>query len=231
MTTKPDPKPARPERAVRNAVAQLVVIALACVAVFGFVQAARSDDRRATCASFCALKPTYAARDRRAPDFELKDMDGKPVRLSSFRGKTVVLNFWTKTCQPCLKEMPSLQDLGKIVRDRGNIVLLAVSTDAGPDSVRDTLKVVLDGEEPSFPVLFDPDLDVVKDKFGTTLYPETWIIDPDGFIRARFDGERDWAAPFALEIAEMARLGPGCPVRFEKGKATGPHAALCAVEE
>lgn len=242
MSTSPtpprDPAPATstsvaagdPSRATRSAAAQLIVIALACVAVFGFVQAARSDQRRTGCASFCAMRPTYAGRDRAAPDFELPDMTGQKVRLSSFRGKTVVLNFWTKTCQPCLKEMPSLQDLGKIAKQRGDVVLLAVSTDAGPDDVRETLQVVMNGEEPSFPILFDPELTVVKEKYGTTLYPETWIIDPDGFIRARFDGERDWSSAFAIEVADMANQGPGCPVTFDKGEPGGPFAALCAIE-
>lgn len=224
------PPPPDPMRGLRSAAAQLAVIAVACVAVFGFVQAARSDERRTTCASFCAMRPTYAARDRLAPDFELPDMNGQPVRLSSFRGKTVVLNFWTKTCQPCLKEMPALQDLGKIAKQRGDVVLVTVSTDAGPDAVRETLQVVMNGEEPSFPVLFDPDLEVVKDRFGTSLYPETWIIDPQGYVRARFDGEREWASPFAIEVADMAGKGPGCPVGFAKGQPTGPFASLCAVE-
>lgn len=221
---------ADPARATRSAAAQLIVIAVACVAVFGFVQAARSDQRRTGCASFCAMRPTYAGRDRAAPDFELPDMNGQKVRLSSFRGKTVVLNFWTKTCQPCLKEMPSLQDLGKIAKQRGDVVLLAVSTDAGPDDVRETLQVVMNGEEPSFPILFDPELTVVKEKYGTTLYPETWIIDPEGFIRARFDGERDWSSPFAIEVADMANRGAGCPVPFDKGEPSGPFAALCQME-
>lgn len=222
--------PTDPMRGLRSAAAQLAVIAVACVAVFGFVQAARSDERRTSCASFCAMRPTYAARDRLAPDFELPDMNGQPVKLSSFRGKTVVLNFWTKTCQPCLKEMPALQDLGKIAKQRGNVVLVTISTDAGPDAVRETLQVVMNGEEPSFPVLFDPDLEVVKDKYGTSLYPETWIIDPQGYIRARFDGEREWASPFAIEVADMAGKGPGCPVGFAKGQPTGPFASLCVME-
>ncbi len=226
----PAPKPEASSRAMRSAAAQLVVIALACAAVFGFVQAARSDDRRTTCASFCALHPQYAGRNRMAPDFELKDSEGKPMRLADYRGKTVLLNFWTKTCQPCLKEMPSLQELGKILAKRDDIVLIAVSTDEGPESIDETLKVVLENEKPSFRIAFDPDLDVVREKFGTKLFPETWIIDPQGFIRARFDGERNWTAPFALEVAEMVSGGAGCPVDFDKGAPTGPFASLCAVD-
>ncbi len=226
-------RPARPDagsRAMRSAAAQLVVIALACAAVFGFVQAARSDDRRTSCASFCALHPQYAGKNRLAPDFELKDADGKPMRLSDYRGKTVILNFWTKTCQPCLKEMPSLHELGKILAKREDIVLLAVSTDAGPEAVDETMRTILENEKPSFRIGFDPDLEVVRDKFGTKLFPETWVIDPQGYIRARFDGERNWTAPFALEVAESMNAGAGCPVDFDKGTPTGPFANLCSVE-
>jgi len=47
-------------------------------------------------------------------------------------------------------------------------------------------------------VLFDPDKRVVRDKFGTRMYPETWVIDSEGIIRFRVDGARDWSDPVAL---------------------------------
>jgi hypothetical protein len=55
-------------------------------------------------------------------------------------------------------------------------------------------------------VLFDPDKSVVRGKFGTRLYPETWVIDPEGVIRVRIDGGRDWSAPIAIEMIESASL-------------------------
>ncbi len=217
--------------------AQLGFIAVAALAVFGFVQAAQSDQRRTSCSALCALGPNYANRNRIAPDFELPDMSGKKVRLSDFRGKTVILNFWTKTCGPCKEEIPALAELAGTLKKHDNIVLLTVSTDDGPDAVRDTLKVLLDqngttdavknGEAP-FPILFDPELDVVRGKYGTTLFPETWIIDPRGVIRARFDRALDWSSALAIEVAEMANTpGPGCLTQFDQGKATGPFAGLC----
>src|SRR5689334_19787267 len=173
-----------------STIAQLAFIVFAAVTVFCFIRAARNDQRQTSCSALCALGPVYAGRNRTAPDFELPDMNGKPVRLSSFRGKTVFLNFWTKTCAPCLQEMPALAELGRIAQSRKDIVVLTVSTDEGPDDVRDALKVALNGDPP-FPVLFDPESKVVMDQYGTQLYPETWIIDPNGIIRARFDGARD----------------------------------------
>src|SRR5688572_15017036 len=92
---------------------QVVVAVLAGFATFGFVATAQDGEKRRSCTALCALRPDYSARNRLAPDFELPDLDGRKVKLSSFRGKTVVLNFWTKTCRPCLEEMPSLASLAK----------------------------------------------------------------------------------------------------------------------
>lgn len=205
---------------------QLLFIVAAAAAVFGFVRAAQKDHRRTSCTALCAMKPTYAGRNRIAPDFELPDMDGRPVKLSSFRGKTVFLNFWTKTCAPCLEEMPALGELARMARGRKDFVVVTVSTDEGPDAVRDTLKVALGGDPP-FPVLFDPESNIVRDRYGTTLFPETWIIDPNGIIRARFDGARDWAGALAVDLGEMVSRPGSCPMEFFKGKPGGSFATLC----
>jgi len=207
-------------------VAQIAFIAVAAVGVYAFVGAAQRDMRRTGCTALCKLGPAYAGSDRRAPDFDLPDMNGQRVKLSSFRGKVVVLNFWTKTCGPCLEEMPAVAELAKIASQRSDFVVLTVSTDEGPDAVRDTLKVTLK-DDPAPPVLFDPELDVVGGRYGTRLFPETWIIDADGIIRARFDGSKPWSSSLAVEVVE--KLGKGsCPMEFFKGSPRGTFAGLCA---
>ncbi len=208
------------------ALAQIGFIAVAAVGVYAFVGAAQRDMRRASCTALCKLGPTYAGSDHRAPDFELPDMNGRPVKLSSYRGKVVVLNFWTKTCNPCLQEMPSVATLARIAKTRSDFVVLTVSTDDGPDAVRDTLKVTLEGEAP-FPVLFDPESNVVNGRYGTSLFPETWIIDGDGVIRARFDNAKDWSTALALETIEDLGKPGACPVEFSGGKPRPAFAGLC----
>lgn len=211
-------------------IAQIAFIFLAAAAVFVFVRSAQNDERRASCTSMCALGPSYAGQNRIAPDFELPDMDGKMVRLSSFRGKTVYLNFWTKTCEPCKQEMPSIAELAKVAKTRDDMIVVTVSTDEGPESVRDLLKVLLN-EDPPFPVLFDPEANVVRERYGTRLFPETWIIDPKGIIRARFDGARDWSNTIAVDIGEMVKRPAGCPIEFFKGMPRGDFAGLCGDDE
>lgn len=207
--------------------AQIVFIAIAAAGVYGFVTVSRDAETRRVCLPLCALRPAYAAQNRTAPDFELSDMSGKKVKLSDFRGKTVILNFWTKTCRPCLEEMPSLANLARMIEKRSDVVLLTVSTDSGPEDVRDTLRAILRTEQPPFPVLFDPESNVVGDAFGTTLFPETWIIDKKGTIRARFDGARDWSSTMVLGLIDSLNRPATCNAEFQGGKPTGGSAVIC----
>ncbi|HEY8079707.1 MAG TPA: TlpA disulfide reductase family protein, partial [Labilithrix sp.] len=158
--------------------------------------------------------------------FSLKDTRGHTVSLDSYRGKVVVLNFWTKTCGPCMEEMPEIADLARILKPMQDVAVVTVSTDETAQEAIDTLKSVL-REEPPFPVLMDPNLDVVRGKFGTSLYPETWIIDKNGVIRARFDGAREWSNAAVVQLVDQVRGGSFCPVEARDGKFMGDGARLC----
>lgn len=206
--------------------AQVAVLAFASVGVYGFVAAARDGETRRACAALCALRPNYAARNRMAPDFELPALGGGKVRLSQYRGKTVILNFWTKTCRPCLEEMPSVARLAKALVGHPSVVLVTVCTDESLDDARDTLRSVLGGDPP-FEVLLDAESEVVADRFGTKLFPETWFIDPRGVIRARFDGGRDWESPLSVELAESLSGPIPCEAQFLNGEPREDSVALC----
>ena len=174
-------------------VGQLLFAVGGAALVFLFVQGAIDGRHKELTTALDHLQPAYEGNDRRAPDFELRDKDGKKVKLSSYRGKVVVLNFWTITCGPCVEEMPSIEDMARIFADDDDVTVLTVTVDADWSTVRRLFP-----QGPVMPVLFDPEREIVNGKYGTRLFPETWVIDREGIIRARFDGKRDWATGLAV---------------------------------
>lgn len=203
-------------------------LTLAVVAVYAFGLSARDGELRRVCTASCAVRPTYADANRRAPDFDIPDINGGRLRLADYRGKVVILNFWTKTCKPCLDEMPALSELATILReDQPDIVLLTISQDESAEDIRNTLGAVVPGE-PAFPVGVDSDAAVIREMYGTKLFPETWFIDPDGIIRARIDGPRsNWNSPLIVDFAASLRDPLRCPITFEEGAPHGAEAGLC----
>jgi peroxiredoxin len=201
-------------------------VVVAALFVYGFVAVSKEGEARRVCSAPCFLHPDYLAADRTAPNFSLKDLHGATVSLESLKGKVVVLNFWSKTCGPCLEEMPELADLTKILANRSDVAVVTVSSDDGPDDVKPTLQTVLHGEPP-FAVLFDPDAKVISGKYGTHLFPETWVIDKTGVIRARFDGARDWTNPLIINFIDSLRGGDYCPVKIDGKTLAGKAGRIC----
>jgi peroxiredoxin len=132
-----------------------------------------------------------------APDFTLPDQHGKPYRLRDARGKIVVMNFWSITCPPCVEELPSLLELAEIAARRDDIEVVAVTTDQSWSEV-----ATLFPPRHRLRVLFDPERKIVRDKYGTKLFPETWVIDRRGVVRLRVDGRRDWSSALTLDAIE-----------------------------
>ena len=123
--------------------------------------------------------------------------------------------------------MPSIADLAKALKAHPDVALVTITTDEDAKDAKDTLKSVLGGGDPPFEVLIDSESSVVRDKYGTKLFPETWFIDQQGVIRARFDGGRSWASPMIIDLAKSLSNPIQCGVAFDGGKAHGPMASLC----
>ncbi|MBF0459506.1 MAG: TlpA family protein disulfide reductase [Nitrospirae bacterium] len=122
-----------------------------------------------------------------APDFTLKSIRGSDVALSSYKGKVVLLNFWSVWCMPCREELPSMNKLYLKYKDNG-LVVLAVSTDDDTESVDKLLiKNPVD-----FPVLMDAGMKVSKRKYHVNAEPTTFLIGKDGKIIRKYFGSVDW---------------------------------------
>ncbi len=210
-------------------VAYLVFVLAASAIVYSFVSVAREGETRRRCTPVCLLKPEYAGANRRAPDFTLKDLEGKDVSLSSFSGKVVFLNFWASWCGPCLKEMPALATMTRILADRKDVVVVTVSADDAVNDAVVALKSTLQEERP-FVTLFDPGgKAIAAGKYGTNQFPESYLIDKHGVIRARFDGGRDWSDATVIEFIDQLRSDGYCPIEITEGGKVrnGEAAKLC----
>jgi len=138
--------------------------------------------------TFSHADSVFAKTNSPAPDFTLNDISGKPVTLSQFRGKVVILNFWSIWCGPCLAEMPSLNKLYLEFKDKG-LIVLAVAEDPAEKPV----KSYLQEKGIAFPILMDKDRKIYF-KYSLFGIPVTFLIDKKGLIAEKFIGERDWSS-------------------------------------
>jgi thiol-disulfide isomerase/thioredoxin len=127
------------------------------------------------------LPPTVGSP---AKDFVLEDLTGDEVRLSSLKGKPVVLNFWATWCPPCKEEMPLLEEYSDTYSEQ--VVVIGVNTAEDHDLVQHfiTEKGV------TFPIALDK-AGIVSDMYFVRNYPTTFFLDKDGVLRAQHAGQLD----------------------------------------
>jgi cytochrome c biogenesis protein CcmG/thiol:disulfide interchange protein DsbE len=121
-----------------------------------------------------------------APDATGELADGTPFDLSRRKGSWVVLNFFTHNCVPCIREHPELVEFVDQQRALGTTG--AELYTIVRDSTREQVDEFFAERGGDWPIVYDPDYEF-SNGFGVTLVPETWIIDPNGFVRARFISE------------------------------------------
>jgi cytochrome c biogenesis protein CcmG/thiol:disulfide interchange protein DsbE len=126
-----------------------------------------------------------------AQDFPIT-LAGKSEHLSDLKGKIVVLNFWATWCPPCVEETPALNHLHRYIDSRNGVVL-GISIDDNVTAYENFLK--------DQSVVFLTYRDATKKSaadYGTSIYPETYIIDRRGKILRKFVGQQQWDSPEML---------------------------------
>ena len=151
----------------RNIVVLIVLAVAISAMIIGGQHLARRSGRPAL---------TGYAQGKLAPDFELKDVDGKSFRLADLRGKAVVLNFWATWCSPCKEEIPWFVEFQKQYGQQG---LQIVGVDM--DENRDVVAKFVSDMKINYPVLLGDDK--VADLYGSVeSLPTTFYIGRDGKI-------------------------------------------------
>ena len=161
------------------------------IALVGIAGAAAPD-------TLPVAKPNGVKLGEPAPNFQLRDLNGRLVTLSDLRGKVVLLNFWATWCGPCRVEMPAMEQLYRTFL-RKDLEILAVSTDAQGAAVTRPFQ---QENHLTFPILHDADYRVGL-TYGARSLPMTFMVDRQGVVRHQIFGARDWGAPEAQQLVQM----------------------------
>ena len=158
-------------------------------------------------ATFKAQTPELEERS------ESEWINSKPLKLSELRGQVVVLHFWTFGCINCQHNYPSLKAWQKMFAKRG-VTIIGVHTPetAGEREIQNVRKSA-EKNGLTYPIVFDKDARTWK-TWGNRWWPSTYLIDKNGFVRYRWDGELNWkkakgAAVMRKKIEQLlAEPGP-----------------------
>jgi thiol-disulfide isomerase/thioredoxin len=155
---------------------------LALALLVAFSVAAAAEDEKIKLGEFIPASPPQPA-----PELSFTDLDGKLAKLADFKGKLVVLNLWATWCNPCLEEMPSLEQLQVNLPDQ--LVVLAVSEDRGGAAV---VRPFLDklGLK-KVKIYLDPKSDVGH-AFEARGLPTSIVVGGDGKVLGKVEGAADW---------------------------------------
>jgi peroxiredoxin len=133
----------------------------------------------------------------RAPEFETVDVEGREVRLDSYAGKVVILNFWATWCPPCRLEMPSMEKLYREFKDQG-LEVVAVNFMESPAPILEFVKE----KGFTYPILMDRKSRIAE-SYGVRRLPETVLIGRQGNLLGKSTGYKDWYKKDAREFVAL----------------------------
>jgi len=136
--------------------------------------------------------------ENKAPDFALVNTDGKQIKLSDYRGKVVILDFWATWCPPCREEIPDFVELQKEYAFDLQILGVSLDTDTKAD-----VKPFIKKYKMNYPVLFGT-MEVVRDYGDIQSIPTTFVIDQEGNIVNSFIGFHEKSI-FKAEIVKLLK--------------------------
>lgn len=128
------------------------------------------------------------------PAIELRDINNKPYKITNYRNQVTVVNFWATWCTPCIKEIPSLNNLRSAMVDQP-FQLISINYAEKATTIRDFMKMV----KVDFPVLLD-EQGLVSAQWKVIAFPSTFVIGKDGLIYYGVNAGIEWDTPEVLGI-------------------------------
>jgi thiol-disulfide isomerase/thioredoxin len=180
----------------RKLIAQL---GLGLALTVGIAVAAAHADWHAGAPKFSGTYRDFSVLEnpRELPAHELVGPDGAATDLSVFRGKVVLVNFWATWCPPCVKEMPSLDNL-QAQRGGEHFEVVAISI----DRKRDLAANFLEEKGLEHLALFTADMGKTMKAFRVGALPTSLIISPEGKILGAIAGDAEWDGDKALAFVD-----------------------------
>jgi peroxiredoxin len=170
-----------------------------------------------------AKAASHAGKERkRAPEFQLKDVNGQTVHLSDYKGKVVLLDFWATWCGPCKIEIPWFIEFEHQYKDRG-FAVVGVSMDEDGWSV---VKPYVQDLKMNYRIVLGND-EVGTSYGGVDSLPTTFLIDREGKIASVHVGLSQGKEEFKNAIVDL--LGPALPSRTGLDAPPGGALAFFAV--
>jgi peroxiredoxin len=179
---------------VRKRITLLLSIMLGIVTLLiPFLQAGRaaspSQPGYPSCDSFGVQRFQYK---KEAPAFTLNCLVGKPINLSDYKGKPVLVTFWATWCESCREELPILEKFSIGKKDQLAFVLIAIDGER-----KKAVQKIVDQNKITLPVLLLLN-EKAMDQYGVRGWvPQTFLIDREGMLVGKTVGERDWSSPEA----------------------------------
>ena len=147
-------------------------------------------------ALMASLSITAAPNRPEVPDIALVSLDGKKSKLSDYRGKALLLNFWATWCPPCRAEMPSMKRMRNILRKEGRAFEI-VSIDVAEKGA--AVRAFLKKNAYDFPVFLD-ESGAISGGFAGQGIPTSYVVDKAGRAAGFIIGSREWDEAGALEL-------------------------------
>lgn len=171
-------------------------LVLSLILMSSFTAVACNDTAKNTPTTLDKLinEPALTVADNPTPNLTFLDASGKTVSLSSLRGKVIFINFWATWCQPCIQEMPSIDQLKMTFKGSNEIVFLMVDVN---NSLQKS-QAYMDKKHYDLQV-YTPITNIPSTFLGNAI-PTTVVLDKKGMMAARIEGGRDYKSPEIIQF-------------------------------